>query len=102
MINLKGAAIGNGCWGNAVGTCSSAVDSTRIAVTFYFGHGMVSQQTWNSIIDNCGADWNKSSDACDAAVSDAMSNVGDIDGQIDCTLCPPPMAHNLTQFTWTH
>ena len=78
-INIKGAAIGNGCWGDDVGTCSGSPDSTRIALTFYYGHGMVSQQAWETIMATCGPYFNSSSDDCGSAVNDAMSNVGDID-----------------------
>ncbi len=42
-INLKGAAIGDGCWGNDVGTCAFALDSDRILTEFYQGHGMYPQ-----------------------------------------------------------
>ena len=76
-VNLKGAAIGNGCWGDEVGTCSGSPDSTRIAVTFYYGHGMVSQTAWERIISTCGVGFNSSSDDCSTAINTAMDNVGD-------------------------
>ena len=78
-MNLKGAAIGNGCWGDEVGTCSGSPDSTRIAITFYYGHGMVSQDNWETILRTCGQYWNSTSDECGQAQNDAMSNVGNID-----------------------
>lgn len=42
-INLKGAAIGNGCWGNAIGTCAFANDAEYISVQFFNGHAMFPQ-----------------------------------------------------------
>lgn len=42
--SLKGAAIGDGCWGNAVGTCAFASpDSVHTMVEFFAGHGMYPQ-----------------------------------------------------------
>ena len=78
-INIKGAAIGNGCWGDEIGTCSSSPDSTRIALTFYYGHGMVSHAAWDAMIATCGPSFNSSSDACDQAINNAIDNVGNID-----------------------
>ena len=78
-INLKGAAIGNGCWGDAVGTCSGSPGSDRIALTLYYGHGMISQASWEKILASCGAGFNSSSDACGQAKGDAMESVGNID-----------------------
>lgn len=34
-VNLKGALIGDGCWGNEVGTCGFAAQSERIDVEFF-------------------------------------------------------------------
>jgi carboxypeptidase C (cathepsin A) len=39
-INFIGAAIGNGCWGNTVGTCAfSSPEAQQISADFYYGHG---------------------------------------------------------------
>ena len=41
-MNFVGAAIGNGCWGNTVGTCAfSSAEAQQISADFYFGHGYV-------------------------------------------------------------
>jgi serine carboxypeptidase-like clade 1 len=50
FINLKDLAVGNGCWGHAVGTCSGTPDSIRIAFTFYHGHGMLLQPLWDALV----------------------------------------------------
>ncbi len=42
-INLVGAAIGDGCWGNTVGMCGPKNSSDRISAEFYYGHGMYPQ-----------------------------------------------------------
>lgn len=41
-INLKGMAIGNGCWGSKVGLCAFGNDMRRMQTEFLFGHGAIS------------------------------------------------------------
>jgi serine carboxypeptidase-like clade 1 len=54
-INLVGSAIGNGCWGNTVGTCAfSSPEAQQISAAFYFGHGMYSQTLRTAIDEACG------------------------------------------------
>ena len=79
FINIKGAAIGNGCWGDEVGTCSGAPDSQRIALTLYHGHGMVSEPLWQALLAECGAAFNSSSQKCQDLIGQANDAVGDID-----------------------
>jgi serine carboxypeptidase-like clade 1 len=79
FINIKGAAIGNGCWGDEVGTCSGAPDSQRIALTFFHGHGMISQPMWDALISECGPAFNSSSDKCATLIDNANTAVGNID-----------------------
>jgi hypothetical protein len=78
-INIAGAAIGNGCWGDAVGTCSGSPDSDRIALTFYHGHSMIAQSRWDSMIAACGEGFNSSSNECSAEKGAAFDGVGNID-----------------------
>ena len=55
--NLKGAAIGDGCWGTAVGTCAfSTGKSQQIQAEFLAGHGMYDQTLYKHLKDVCG-DW---------------------------------------------
>lgn len=55
-INLIGSAIGNGCWGNTVGTCDfSSAESIGIQVEFYHGHGMYSDVLYQEIKAACGS-----------------------------------------------
>ena len=37
-INLKGVAVGNGCWGSAVGLCSFGSDMDRVWQQFLYGN----------------------------------------------------------------
>lgn len=54
-INLVGSAIGNGCWGNTVGTCAfSSPEAHQISASFYYGHGMYSQTLRAAIDEACG------------------------------------------------
>ena len=79
FINIKGAAIGNGCWGDAVGTCSGAPDSQRIALTLYHGHGMVSEPLWEALLGECGVAFNSTSQKCQDLIGQANDAVGNID-----------------------
>ena len=54
-VNLKGAAIGDGCWGTQVGTCAFQTGkSQEIAVEFAQGHGMYDQVLYGEIKKACG------------------------------------------------
>lgn len=55
LTNFVGSAIGNGCWGNTVGTCDfSSGESLQINVEFLGGHGMYSQALRAEIDAACG------------------------------------------------
>lgn len=46
-VNLKGAAIGDGCWGTSVGTCNFTTGkSMQISTEFFQGHGMFDQSLY--------------------------------------------------------
>lgn len=78
-LNLVGAAIGNGCWGNSVGTCDfSSRESLEIQVEFYHGHGMYSQALYAEIIDACG-DFSKLTPRCIANLGKMSTQVGSFD-----------------------
>ena len=48
--NFKGAAIGDGCWGNRVGTCAfSSGKAKQIKAEFFQGHGMYDQPLYAKI-----------------------------------------------------
>lgn len=52
--NLKGAAIGDGCWGTKVGLCAfSSGKAQQIQVEFFQGHGMYSQPLYKRIQAAC-------------------------------------------------
>jgi hypothetical protein len=60
-INLKGLMVGNGCWGNEVGSCSNAMwvgDQQRLVVDVIAGHGLVSRQLYREIGSACNFSWN--------------------------------------------
>lgn len=55
--NLVGAAIGDGCWGNAVGLCAFRTGkSMQIQMQTFFGHSMISNLRWAALVKNC-APW---------------------------------------------
>ena len=82
-INFQGAAIGNGCWGNTVGTCAfSSAQAQQISADFYFGHGMYSQQLRSQITKTCG-DFSSLNPKCVASLALMEAEIGTFDGKID-------------------
>lgn len=78
-LNLIGAAIGNGCWGNTVGTCAfSSPESQQISADFYYGHGMYSQQLRSEIVKACG-DFSRLSLKCLEKLSVMEKQLGTFD-----------------------
>ncbi|CAE7531246.1 SCPL27 [Symbiodinium microadriaticum] len=78
-LNLVGSAIGNGCWGNTVGTCAfSSTEAQQISAEFYYGHGMYSQTLHAEISKSCG-DFSDYSPTCLAALSKMNTEIGNFD-----------------------
>src|SRR5690349_768889 len=78
-INLVGAAIGNGCWGNSVGTCAfSSPEAQQISSDFYYGHGMYSQALRKQIDANC-KDFKVLTPNCLKSLSEMEEQVGQFD-----------------------
>ena len=101
-INLKGLAVGNGCWGSKVGLCAFGADMARINAQFLSGHGAVSKHAYNAVVKGCGdprsggplgdgqGAWDKTfdMDACKKAWGAASGNVGDFEiCEICCSCC---------------
>lgn len=75
-LNFQGSAIGNGCWGNTVGTCDfSSTEAYHISSEFYYGHGMYSETLHAQIAAACG-DWSSYSPACLAKLSEMEEEIG--------------------------
>ena len=53
-INLKGLAVGNGCWGSAVGLCSFGPDMDRVWQQFLYGHNAITTIDYKKIVKACG------------------------------------------------
>jgi carboxypeptidase C (cathepsin A) len=82
-LNLIGAAIGNGCWGNTVGTCAfSSAEAQQISSDFYYGHGMYSQSLRVEIVKACG-DFSRLSVRCLEKLSEMEKQIGSFDGEQD-------------------
>lgn len=73
-INVVGMAVGNGCWGNAVGLCSDSGDSMAIATQFFHSHSMFDDALWEEMQEHC--DWYNVSDACGARVHEMRRQMG--------------------------
>lgn len=53
--NLKGAAIGDGCWGNQVGLCAfTSGKAAQIQIETYHGHSMISNELYTKLNAACG------------------------------------------------
>lgn len=75
-IPLVGAAIGNGCIGNDVGTCAfTPKESFPIAMDFFYGHGMFSQALKHEINKHCG-DYTHTTPKCIELVGEAHKQMG--------------------------
>jgi len=78
-MNFIGSAIGNGCWGNTVGTCDfSSPEAYKISSDFYYGHGFYSQTLRSEITLACG-DFSSFSPACLAKLSEMETEIGNFD-----------------------
>ena len=80
--NFKGAAIGDGCWGTAVGTCAfSTGKSHEINVEFFQGHGMYDQELYKGIKKSCGAfsDEDVQKKECKSLLDEMQSKIGKFD-----------------------
>eukprot|EP01033_Poteriospumella_lacustris_P014052 gene14052-10043_t len=78
-LNFVGAAIGNGCWGNTVGTCDfSSGESLQISSDFYFGHGMYSQALRAEIDATCG-DFSHLTPKCLSSMAKMETQLGTFD-----------------------
>jgi len=78
-IKLKGAAIGDGCWGNSVGTCAFSDDAERISFFFYDGHGMIPQTLSADIKAACGTFTRPYSIKCSGLLASMDVYIGDFD-----------------------
>jgi hypothetical protein len=80
--NLKGAAIGDGCWGNKVGLCCfECGKAQQISMQTFFGHSMISNQRKASLEAAC-APWSDASvqeAACEKELNAANNEIGRFD-----------------------
>jgi hypothetical protein len=52
-VNLQGMAIGNSCWGTAVGTCGFRLEQKMILTKFYHGKGLISDSQYAQVVHEC-------------------------------------------------
>ncbi|EDQ88901.1 uncharacterized protein MONBRDRAFT_37373 [Monosiga brevicollis MX1] len=77
--NFKGAAIGDGCWGNEVGTCGFGAEVDRINVEFYYGHGMFPQTMYAEIQEACNHFNGTENIKCEAILAKMNQDIGNFD-----------------------
>jgi len=75
-INLKGIAVGNGCTGTEVGTCSP--QGTSISVEFLHDRALYSDATYTAIQTTC-KDLANPSAACQALLTQMGNEIGNVD-----------------------
>lgn len=73
-FNLKGFAIGNGCWGTD-NQCLGP-DEDRQDVEFYYGHALISKKLYDQIGDSCDFSGSKRSRTCRNLLDQAEDQVG--------------------------
>jgi hypothetical protein len=73
-IDVIGMAVGNGCWGNAVGLCSDSGDSMTIVTQFFHSHEMFDDALWEEMQTHC--DWYNVTSACAARVHKMRGQMG--------------------------
>ncbi len=74
--SFVGAAIGNGCWGNTVGTCAfSSPEAQQITADFLYGHAFYSQTLREQIVQSCG-DFKVLKPACIQALAKMSEEAG--------------------------
>lgn len=80
--NLKGAAIGDGCWGTQVGLCAfSTGKSAQIQTEFFAGHGMFDQPLYKTLQKECGnfSDHDVTLKGCSNALAAMNTKLGSFD-----------------------
>jgi carboxypeptidase C (cathepsin A) len=80
--NLKGAAIGDGCWGTKIGMCNFETGvNKRINTEFFQGHGMYSQTLYADIKAACGnfSDADVLEPKCAGLLSQMNTDIGQFD-----------------------
>ena len=70
-----GIAVGNGCTGNEIGTCSSNPTSDKYELLQLHGHGFVSDIAFDEAMAACG-DWTNEDAACQRALTKASKEAG--------------------------
>ena len=77
-INLKGIAVGNGCWGgDATSVKCNGPNTEQNDVDFYYGKGLVSKKMYNKAYSSCKFNTKYSpSVLCDAALAELHEQVG--------------------------
>jgi hypothetical protein len=84
-INLKGMAVGNGCWGSKVGLCAFGNDMQRMQVEFLFGHAAISMPLYDKITKSCGnprdgpGSWDNISADCQMLLAEQAKSHGDFE-----------------------
>lgn len=79
-INLRGAAIGDGCIGNGpnVSSCGGGPAADNINVEFFAGHGFYPQPLYQQIKANCG-NYQNQSPLCESLLLQMTSDLGTFD-----------------------
>jgi len=74
-LNLKGIAVGNGCWGgDTTHVICNGLNAAQNDVDMFFGKGLVSKPTYNAVYNAC--DFPNLSAKCDAQIAIVFAEVG--------------------------
>jgi len=87
VSNLKGIAVGNGCWGGSANSVQcNGPNSEQNDIDMYYGKGLMSKNMYDHVQQSCN--WPRFSIACEAAQQEAMSEVGPHDVYFIYNTCP--------------
>lgn len=75
VSNLKGIAVGNGCWGGSENSVQcNGPNSEQNDIDMYYGKGLMSKKMYDHVQASCN--WPRFTIACEAAQQEAMAEVG--------------------------
>ena len=76
-LNLKGIAVGNGCWGGtATDVTCNGPNAEQNDIDMYFGKGLVSKRTYKAVYAACDFPMEKISVKCGLQLEKATAEVG--------------------------
>jgi hypothetical protein len=78
-LNLQGIAVGNGCLGKDIGVCAfNYANDRNTNMPFFFGHGLISPDTYAAVVRDCPVDASSATPSCQADFDQASNEIGNV------------------------